>query len=1255
MAGTARTASGSSGTSSTVRPPLFHDDDDDDDDELELEEDDINFNDGNGVGNDGDSQSNLSKSDVRSLMSIDDGETTSHDSVSLSKSNGGAAMRRGRGRNNNDQDTRMVNCSKVTILLFLLLTAAATATLTYFLTSNSQSEQFQDEFDDYATEIVKVAGLNTENIFSTIQNMALTVTSHAEATNQTFPFVTVKHYEARAQQVLRLSGARYLSMTVRVDPLERADWESYSVQNTQWVQEGLDYQGTLAAAQPITPFIFKRDGFVVPADDLLDGQSILSSALSSLNFYDVTWMVAPAPQIPQQVNFDTLSDPGNLNLARQMDLQQTEMVTDLVVNTQDATDQIGRPQSFLSYPIRERVEDFDSSSAFASSSSSLVTATDNPIVGTLNALLPWDNSFKNILPDGAANGSLHLVLKNSCGKVLTYSIVGPNVVLLSGQEDVHDPKYDHLAVDGIIWDGGGSSVENGGNTTSARTNGYCNYYYTIYPTREFELTYYDNQPIYAMIGVLAIFLVTSLIFIFYDLFVAKRHNKIRETADRSNAIVSSLFPAQVRDRLMEGNDRGHNRQHKGNGMGAGTGGGSDKTSGTGNTATSSSLGGGGINDPSRPIADLFPSATVLFADIAGFTSWSSVREPSQVFILLETLYGAFDLIAKRLGIFKVETIGDCYVACCGLPEERVDHAVAISRFASQCIQKFNVIVKELEVHLGPGTDELALRAGLNSGPVTAGVLRGDKGRFQLFGDTVNTAARMESTGTRNRIQLSESTANLLIAAGKEDWISKRKDQVEAKGKGTLQTYWLVKYHSPSDGDRASQSKCSTSIDSHDDLIGRRQSVFHGRKNHSTRSHNNNNDEEHRRAQLKQDRLVEWNIQNLLAMLERIVEQRPTPSSSSSSKSSRSLLTSQKEEHKWLGRIATAEPRSEITDRITLKESRNSDQQGSQNTEPSDTVVVDEVAEQQLRDYVSTIANMYRPNHFHGFEHATHVAMSVQKLWSRIQTSDATVSNPRLDHLDGSAHDEGYQQQQCLYMLTGDPLVPFACVLSALVHDVDHEGVTNSTLVDEESEVAHQYNGKSVAEQHSIDLAWDLLMEDQYSDLRGLIYTSEDELVRFRQLVVNSVMATDIMDKELKEVRNDRWARSFSSSDVAGSDVKEPSSERATVVIDHLIQASDVAHTMQHWHIYLKWNEKFFAECYEAYKNGRVKNDPSVGWYKGEMGFFDFYIIPLAKKLKECGVFGVSGDEFLSYAAANRKEWEVKGESVVEGYLKKYGN
>ena len=115
-----------------------------------------------------------------------------------------------------------------------------------------------------------------------------------------------------------------------------------------------------------------------------------------------------------------------------------------------------------------------------------------------------------------------------------------------------------------------------------------------------------------------------------------------------------------------------------------------------------------------------------------------MREPSQVFVLLETVYSAFDAIAKRRRVFKVETVGDCYVAVTGLPEARKDHALVMARFARECLDKFNELAKALEIKLGPDTGDLAMRIGLHSGPVTAGVLRGDKSRFQLFGDTVNT-------------------------------------------------------------------------------------------------------------------------------------------------------------------------------------------------------------------------------------------------------------------------------------------------------------------------------------------------------------------------------------------------------------------------------------------------------------------------------------------------------------------------------------
>jgi 3'5'-cyclic nucleotide phosphodiesterase len=195
---------------------------------------------------------------------------------------------------------------------------------------------------------------------------------------------------------------------------------------------------------------------------------------------------------------------------------------------------------------------------------------------------------------------------------------------------------------------------------------------------------------------------------------------------------------------------------------------------------------------------------------------------------------------------------------------------------------------------------------------------------------------------------------------------------------------------------------------------------------------------------------------------------------------------------------------------------------------------------------------------------------------------------------------------------------------------------------------------SAAELNSLDLSWSLLMDDKYQELRRAIYSTEAEFFRFRQLLVNIVLATDIMDKDLGALRKQRWNKAFAKEAVEGSSNDEDDVNRkATIVLEHLIQASDVAHTMQHWNVYIKWNERFFIECMAAYKEGRAEKDPSENWYMGEIGFFDFYIIPLAKKLKECGVFGVSSAEYLRYAEQNRKEWEIRGKDIVAGFLEKW--
>ena len=103
----------------------------------------------------------------------------------------------------------------------------------------------------------------------------------------------------------------------------------------------------------------------------------------------------------------------------------------------------------------------------------------------------------------------------------------------------------------------------------------------------------------------------------------------------------------------------------------------------------------------------------MILDIQGFTCWASERSPSDVFVLLESLYGNFDTASRNMGVFKIETIGDTYVAVCGLPQPRKDHAVVMAKFAQTCLARMVKLVQELELKLGPSTADLRARVGLH--------------------------------------------------------------------------------------------------------------------------------------------------------------------------------------------------------------------------------------------------------------------------------------------------------------------------------------------------------------------------------------------------------------------------------------------------------------------------------------------------------------------------------------------------------------
>jgi hypothetical protein len=187
-------------------------------------------------------------------------------------------------------------------------------------------------------------------------------------------------------------------------------------------------------------------------------------------------------------------------------------------------------------------------------------------------------------------------------------------------------------------------------------------------------------------------------------------------------------------------------------------------------------------------------------------------------------------------------------------------------------------------------------------------------------------------------------------------------------------------------------------------------------------------------------------------------------------------------------------------------------------------------------------------------------MSATKLLNRI------VIPENVDY-DREANDIASDLHDYTYGITSDPLTQFAVVFSALVHDVDHTGVPNGQLAKEQPEMAEMYRNKSIAEQNSVDLAWDLLVDPRYKALQECIAEDVEESKRFRQLVVNSVMATDIFDKDMKELRNTRWDKAFHRNsnhpETNNINMEKDRNMKATIVIEHIIQASDVAHTMQH--------------------------------------------------------------------------------------------
>lgn len=563
------------------------------------------------------------------------------------------------------------------------------------------------QFAGIASEIIEVSQTAENNLVKIMHDFGTSITSTAMAMEQTWPNVTVPDFHRRAMASQDVSGGRFLALTIAVDATDeaRASWNQYSNENIGWYNESHKLAGTTPG--PIIPFMMSLNSAWGGEEDT-ENPAAIPSYGTQLHLVD--WQVAPPPtNNPLLIRVDWRHEfTERWNYMNETGRTARSPIVDLNSWLEEPTTD---PINLYYQPV---FSDFSETKS---------------LVAMVHMALNWHDHFENLLHDETEG--IMVVLKSTCGDLMTLQIDGSTVTNL-GDGDLHDREFEYLGQTAGLTLALNEILEGSAESEKGIS---CGYSLTVYPSSKFQESYTTMKPLGYMLVVLGIFAFTSLVFILYDLLVQKRQETVMDSAVKTNDIVDSLFPDQFRQQMLD-NAGAHANGKK-----------SQKDAFHAPSVRKSLnkfVEGGEFEDDeaklflSKPVADLFPAATVMMADICGFTAWSSVREPTQVFTLLESIYSAFDKIAERRKVFKVETVSDSYVCVAGVPTPMAQHATAMARFARDCAYKLPQIVHKLERFLGPGTGDITMRFGLHSGPVTAGVLRGAKARFQLFGDTGKT-------------------------------------------------------------------------------------------------------------------------------------------------------------------------------------------------------------------------------------------------------------------------------------------------------------------------------------------------------------------------------------------------------------------------------------------------------------------------------------------------------------------------------------
>jgi len=435
------------------------------------------------------------------------------------------------------QETKAVNRSKILVYLALLLAAGAVGALTYFFTSREEQQDFEREFSAYADEVVAMAESNARGIFGQLHGLSTTITSFALSANETWPNVTLPHFDLRAREAEEISGIELIVFSPVVTKENRKGWEEYAWTHQNWIDEDLLYHDGGEDLHPgtIYPNIYRysednygehgdrrrlvteyEEGFYTPVWQLGPGtlfvhdENAIAFKECRENWPDLTRLFlffissTPStlffPSVPSNatiINLDLNTHPAFKNtIAEVLQIEHTllSQVVDLdfllehsdVHFTND-----DHPRSFILQPV---YEDF----------------YGTRVVGFLIGELAWEIFFVDILPQGT-NGIL-VDVQGTCGAEFTYDIEGHEAIYW-GEGDRHDPKYDYLKqtyefAEFARYDGEDDDAAN-----------HCEYTFKVYPTAIFEAPYHTSKPALYTTVVVLVFIFTALVFATYDYMV----------------------------------------------------------------------------------------------------------------------------------------------------------------------------------------------------------------------------------------------------------------------------------------------------------------------------------------------------------------------------------------------------------------------------------------------------------------------------------------------------------------------------------------------------------------------------------------------------------------------------------------------------------------------------------------------------------------------------------------------------------------